>query len=524
MTINFHQPLLAALQNPQVFPHSTGKFEVLETHISWVLLTGEYAYKIKKPVDLGFVDFSTLEKRRHFCHEEMRLNSRLAPELYLEVVAISGNERAPEINSDGDIFEYAVKMRQFQQKNLLLTLLDTEHLSRVEIDQLAMIIADFHRVIAVAGLDSEYGTTGAVLAPVSENFKQIRQYVDTSLEQQLQAIEGWSLQEHQRHFQDFIERKRTGFIRECHGDLHLGNIVLYRDKVMPFDGIEFNPNLYWIDVISELAFVMMDLEDHGRSDLAYRLLNGYLEQTGDYSGLKVLRYYLVYRAMVRAKVNSIRLNQTINSEDLSVCRSNLCNYLNLASYYTQTTDPALIICHGLAGSGKTTVSQLLLEQLPAIRIRSDVERKRLHNLKPDQKSNSGISSGIYTKTSTRQTYQLLLERASTLLKSGYTTIVDATFLHRQQRHYFQAYAESNNITFIIVSCVVDVNTLRQRVAARQQSATEASEADTTVLEHQIHGQQPLTEDEQKYCVQINSESPIDIMPVLKRVRCNKRER
>lgn len=513
-------PLLANLQNPDLFDHQVTRFSIMETHISWILLTGDFVYKIKKPVNLGFLDFSTLEKRLHYCREELRLNGRLAPDIYLSVIKITGTEQSPQINGTGPVIEYAVKMHQFPQQNLLINLLKEGKVTPDHIDQLAAVISQFHDIVQISEIDTPFGTVEAVLAPVKENFRQIRQFTGSDFNQQLELLEKWSFQEHQYRHRIFEKRKANGSIRECHGDLHLGNIVLHNNRIIPFDGIEFNENLYWIDVISELAFLVMDLEDHQRTDLAFRILNAWLERTGDYAGLKVLRYYLVYRAMVRAKVNSIRLNQQNTDDNLAQSRKEFLNYLHLAESYTQPPTPRLIICHGLSASGKTTVSQQLLEILPGIRIRSDVERKRLYHLKSDQKSASGITNGLYSAKISKQTYQRLEELASTIIDAGYTVIVDAAFLMIEQREQFHSIARRCNVPFLIVHCESTKKMMRQRIFTREEIGRDASEAGLEVLEHQIQNYQKLSSQELSDCIKINTETGIDTDPVLKWHLCH----
>ncbi|MGR9073937.1 MAG: bifunctional aminoglycoside phosphotransferase/ATP-binding protein [Gammaproteobacteria bacterium] len=517
MSSNDSSSLLRALQNPRIYDHAVDKFRLLETHISWVLLTGDYAYKIKKPVDFGFLDFSTLEKRRFFCNEELRLNSRLAPDIYLDVVAITGDDSNPRINGEGSAIEYAVKMRQFSQRGLMNAMLARGELNARQIDQLAEILADFHGRIDAAGPETRFGSPETVLAPVVENFRQIREFTGGEFESELAALEDWSLKEHHRRREVFERRKKDGFIRACHGDLHLGNIVIEKGKVIPFDGIEFNENLYWIDVISEIAFLIMDLEDQGRVDFAYRALNAYLQQTGDYSGLAVLHYYLVYRAMVRAKVNGIRLSQPESVEERAESRARLVEYLGLAQSYTRAIRPKLIIFHGLSGSGKTTVSQKLLEAMPAIRIRSDVERKRLFGLKEREDSRSAVSGGIYTADASRSTYGRLFELARTVIDAGFTVLVDAAFLKEAQRRPFKALAGELNVPYLIVDCYADEATLHRRVDAREKAGADASEAGLAVLEHQLAHSDPLTGDELADCVKIFTEKGVDVSMFLERI-------
>ena len=302
--------LISALRDPKCYPHPVRRVDIVETHISCILLTGDYAYKIKKPVNLGFLDFRSLESRRFYCDEELRLNRRTAPLLYLDVVAVNGSESAPVLGGEGPPIEYAVRMHQFPQEALLDRMAKSGTLTPIYIDALARVVAEFHSDIERAGGERPFGSPQRVLAPAIQNFDQMQELVEAESDRDLlQKLQAWTGREHTSLYALFNSRKRDGFIRECHGDLHLGNITLLDGRPTPFDCIEFNEEFRWIDVMNEAAFLMMDLIDHKLKSLAFRFLNGYLEATGDYAGVRVLHYYLVYRALVRAKVSSIRAHQ-----------------------------------------------------------------------------------------------------------------------------------------------------------------------------------------------------------------------
>lgn len=507
-----NRDLLAALQNPAIYAHPVDHVEMLETHISWVLLCGDYAYKIKKPLDLGFLNFSTLEKRRYYCQEELRLNTRLALEIYLAVVAITGSLKHPAIDAPGPVIDYAVKMRRFEQQNLFINRLRAGTLTTGLLDQLALLVANFHGQSPSAGLDTPFGTPETILTPVMENFQQIGEAVDPSTQSRLEWLQQWSTAKHRSLTAVFLQRRKAGHIRECHGDLHLGNIVAFRGQATPFDGIEFNASLRWIDVISDMAFLVMDLDDHHRSDLAFRVLNAYLERTGDYAGLVLLRFYLVYRALVRAKVAGIRLQQAGETPELV---TELRNYLDLANAYSKPPEPRLILCHGLSGSGKTTVSQKLLEALPAIRIRSDVERKRLHRLQPEQRSESGLDQGLYAEQATHRTYSRLMQLAGTVIDAGFSVIVDATFLRQKQRRPFIEMAREKRIPLHIVHCQASINTLQQRIVKREKAGRDASEASLAVLQRQMRSREELTVEELQNCLAVDTDNPADIDALLR---------
>jgi aminoglycoside phosphotransferase family enzyme/predicted kinase len=478
-------PLIANLMRLMPDAH------LIETHISWVIVAGKFAYKLKKPVDLGFLDFRTLERRHFFCQEEVRLNRRLAPDTYLEALPITGSVDHPALGGTGTALEWAVQMRAFPQD---ATLDLEDDIAPEQIDAIAERVAAFHQAISPAAADSHHGTPEQVQSPTRENFRQLRELQPPQEVLDLLAqVETWALAEGSRLAPHFAARKAQGFIRECHGDLHLGNIAWVQAKPLIFDGIEFNADLRFIDVISEMAFLAMDLCHRGREALAWRVLNRYLEYTGDYQGLVALPYYMVYRAMVRAKVAAIRARQAGGDFGESLA------YLRLAIRLAHASSPALILMHGVSGSGKTLLSQYLLEDLGAVRLRSDVERKRLFGLSALQGS-EGIPGGIYTREAGERTRDRLLDLARLLLDTEFRVIVDATFLARDWRAPFQALANELQVPWCLVSPQVDVALLRQRVTQRQSLGWDASEADSTVLEAQLANQEALSPEERQHAV------------------------
>ncbi len=438
-------PLINAMLHPDAYDHSVEQCQLIQTHISWVILTGDYVYKLKKPVDFGFLDFSTLEKRCFYCKEELRLNSRLAPAIYLDVVEIHGTPEHPEFTGNGEVIECAVKMKQFPQEAQLDHVLERGELQLIDIDTIALMIANFHQHIEKSDAQAHYGDPEHVWQPIQENFSQIRQHIDnTSQLESLAKLESWSSSTYASLKNILLTRKNAGFIRECHGDLHLRNLAWYNDAPLAFDCLEFNPELRWVDVISEVAFFVMDLEDHQQAQMAHRFINTYLESTGDYAGIQVYRFYLVYRAMVRAKVDAIRAGQAnISPLEKQAALKDVDEYLQLAQSYTTQTKPKLIITRGLSASGKTTKTHALLELLGAIRIRSDVERKRLFNLTTEQDAGTAIGKGIYSSTATERTYEKLAEFAELIIGAGFTVIVDAANLEYEKRHTIPATGHTN---------------------------------------------------------------------------------
>ncbi|MBK1723375.1 AAA family ATPase [Thiocystis violacea] len=507
--------LLAGMMRPDAYPHAVETVEHLETHISHVFLAGAYAYKLKKPLDLGFLDFSTLERRHLCCDEELRLNCRLAPELYLGVVALTGEPDAPRVGGEGVALEFAVHMRRFPQASLL----DRLPLSSELMRRLAELVAEFHARIPVADEASAYGAPVVILEPMLENLRQIRsRSVIPANIARLDHLEVWT----RRRFAELTpvmeKRRREGFVRECHGDMHRGNIALVDGEICIFDAIEFNPNLRWIDTASEIAFFVMDLEQSGERAHAQLFLNRYLERSGDYGALRVLDFYKVYRAMVRAKVLAIRLGQRdLQPSEEADIRRQCTHYLSLAESYTQPRRPHLLIACGLPGSGKSRLSYRLREVRPMIHLRSDLERKRLFGLHELERTATQVGKGIYFPNATNWTYDRLHRLADAILASGYDVLVDATFIARERRERFHDLAAKHRAGFGILALDAPLDVLRERVMRRLSRGDDASEADLAVLERQHAGRQCLNDWERGYAVLVDTSREPQLVDVLSRI-------
>jgi len=490
-------PLINGLLSPQVYNHPTEHITLHQTHISWVLCTGPFAYKLKKPVNLGFLDFSTLARRLHFCEEELRLNKVLAPELYLAVVKITGPAESPQIDGDGAAIEYAVKMIQFDNNQQFDRLLPLNQLEAHRIKELAEKISAFHETTE-KNLDADWSAPEKVHNPVQQNYCQAIELSQSStIKTRLQVLLNWHNQQYALHEDLILRRQASGYIRECHGDLHLANIALINNNVVIFDRIEFDINLRMIDIVSEIAFLLMDLEAHQQHGLAYNFINHWLALTGDYTGLNLLTYYKAYRAMVRAKIALI-------SDDLSQFTS----YLDLTETYTSLRGQTIIITHGLSGSGKSSVTKLLAPQLQAIVVRSDIERKRHFSARGDT---------LYSEETTRDTYRHMTMACSGIINAGYNAILDATFLQKEQRQLFLSLAEKLGVHCIILDCYAPVAQLEQWIIERSQRNDDPSDATVAVLHHQLHTRDALRQDEHRHCISIDTSKAIDIDALATRI-------
>lgn len=491
-------------QDPSCYPHPTGQITLIETHISWVLLTGNWAYKIKKPVALDFLDFSTLSLRHRYCKEELRLNHRFAPDLYEAVVPITSTEAGPRIGGAGPRLEYAVKMRQFDQSALLTRQLEAGTLSAADWFALGSELARVHQTLPAVLLGAPLD---AAWQPMADNFAAIRERLAQATDlRALATLEHWSRAELERLGPRLVERNRSGWVRECHGDLHLENIAWIDGRFRPFDCIEFAPELRQIDVQSELAFLTMDLEDHGDTTAGHRVANGYLEASGDYSGAELRAFFSAYRALVRSKVALMRAEQQ-SDEHAAATRARAVGYLHLARSYSERRTPWLAITHGFSGAGKSTFALDLAAATGAVRIRSDVERKRLYKVAPDDHA---ANPALYSAAASDRTFTRLEDLAQQMLRAGLPVIVDATFLHRARRRQFIELATRERAPWRILSLKAPADILRKRVAHR---LPDASDANLKVLEQQFGHHDPLEADEQAHAIEIDVSDGWDLAEI-----------
>ncbi|MES2098242.1 MAG: AAA family ATPase [Pseudomonadota bacterium] len=480
---------------------------LVQTHISWVLLTDQLAYKLKKPVHLPFVDFSTLALRKHFCEEELRLNRRFAPSLYLGVVPVCGSAQAPHLHGPGEPIDYAVCMRRFAPGALLSERLAAGALLPEHLDGLARRVAAFHQDAAIAPPAQTGDARQRVVAPALGVLQQLRIHCDAA---RVGGLESWVRAQAEALRDTWPARQLDDRLRDCHGDLHLANAVLLDGEATPFDCLEFDPELRRIDVMSDIAFLTMDLKANGRSDLAFRFLDAYLQCSGDYAGVAVLRFYEVYRAVVRALVGCLRpaakgMPASAAGPDYLACAERIAQGGNA---------PRLLITHGVSGSGKSTVAQQLLAAAGAIRLRSDVERKRLFGLTALERSIGRAE--IYAPDATERTFERLAQCTRTALHAGYPVIVDAAFLRRAERDVFRALAAELRVPFTILHCTASDARLQERVAKRSTARDDASEADLAVLERQRAHGEPLDGDERACTLEIMTDDAVDAVVLCER--------
>ncbi len=496
-----------ALTDPRCFGRGVSKVQLVETHVSWVFLTGRYAFKVKKPVKLPFVDFSTLALRRKFCIEELRVNRRLAPDLYLGVVPIGGSHAAPRVGRT-PAFEYAVKMREFPSSDRLDRRLETEGLPKAAVADFGARLAAFHAKLPPLRNIAAAEVGGAAL----RNAREVERYLGRRHRIEVRQLRDWTERRCAALAGIFAQRAKEGAHRECHGDLHLQNLLWRRGAIEAFDALEFDRALRDIDVISEAAFLAMDLHAHGHPELAFEFLNRYLEVGGGYAGIDVLPFYLVYRALVRAKVAAIK-----NAQAGTRGRDHE-RYLAAALELAAGHRPLLVITHGLSGSGKTHVTDELIGRLRALRARSDVERKRLHGLEVTARTASAIGAGLYDPSATRKTYAALGEIADRLLRNGQTALIDAAFLRRRERLEFRQIAAANGAGFAILHCHAAPSALRERIAARERARRDASEANLAVLESQLSSHEPLDRAERRSAITVDTGRRVHYADLAERLR------
>ncbi|MGM3309049.1 AAA family ATPase [Anabaena sp. WFMT] len=486
--------LIQQMLQPGFYPHAvTEPIQLIQTHVSYVLLTGDYAYKLKKPVNFGFLDYSTLEKRSHFCQEELRLNQRGAGELYLEVVPIALVSEQYHLGDTGETVEYALKMRQFPQESLFSELFAQGKLNEMHLEELGRVVAQYHSQAQTNDYIRSFGEVSQVQLSINENYTQTQNYIGgPQTQEQFAQTKEYTDNFFAQRPELFTSRIANNYIRECHGDLHLRNIALWHDKIMLFDCIEFNEPFRFVDVMYDVAFTVMDIEARGRKDLGNAFLNAYAEQTGDWEGLQVLPLYLSRQAYVRAKVTSFLLDDSSVPATVKEEAANTASaYYRQAWEYTKPKQGKVILMSGLSGSGKSTTARYLARQLGAVHLRSDAVRKHLAGIPLLERG----GDEIYTPEMTEQTYDRLLILGIILANQGWSVILDAKYDRQHLRENAIAQTQQYQLPLQIIHCTAPLEVLQERLVNRTGDIADAT---ADLLVSQLNQAEPFTDKEQPY--------------------------
>jgi aminoglycoside phosphotransferase family enzyme/predicted kinase len=487
---------LLSLLTPPAYAHPVKLVRLIETHISWVLITGEFAYKLKRPVQYPFVDLRSAERRAFCCAEEIRLNRRFAPELYLGVSKITAKDGQARMDGEGPAVEHAVRMRQFECEEGLDRLLATRRVEPGELEVFGRNLAAIHAQLPVAQDPQAWGRPDSVVTLLLENLAQCVQLaaphgtqsriraICEPYEARVRAAKSW-----------IGIRRNEGRVRECHGDLHARNVVRYAGRLVAFDCIEFEPAFRWIDVAEEIAFLLMDLEARHAPLHAQAFMGGYLAHSGDYQACRLLRLYEIHHALVRAKVAAVEASNAseASARDGAIGQHEV--YLECARRFLARESPMLLLMFGSSGSGKTWLAKRLAPLLDAVHLRSDIERKRMAGLAEHERSDSAVEQGLYSQQSSARVYEHLARCADDALAGGYSVIVDATFSRRGDRERFRKLAVERGVELRVIRCHAPKEVLAARIAERQRAQADASEADLAVLAWQQSHREPVTADE-----------------------------
>lgn len=487
--------LIVALLRPEAYPHPVGRVELLQTHISYVLLAGDYAYKIKKPVDFGFLNFTTLRRRQYYCQREVALNSRLCPQIYLGVVPITASRGVYRIGGRGRVVEYAVQMRRLPQERMMDRLLAEGRLNEAMVEALAEKIADFHARSETRPAIVRYGSPQAIARNWEENFQQTEPYIGTTLSRwQYEFIRACVHSFLIRQRPLLLQRMAAGRVRDCHGDLRT-SAVCYSNGICVFDCIEFNRRFRYCDAASEVAFLAMDLELRGRPDLAHCFIQRYLATAADPDLLSVIDFYQCYRAYVRGKVESFRFSESeVGEAEKAEALTTAHRCFELACRYaSQWQTPLLLITCGLPGTGKSVLAHALASERGLTVIASDIVRKELAGLVPSEHRYEPFGRGIYSASFTRRTYRAMLKRARALLEQGRSVVLDATFSRRWQRALAERTARAAGALFFCLETRTDEAVVQQRLAQRREDTATISDARWEIYVAQRAAFEPVAE-------------------------------
>jgi len=484
---------LESLLSPRAFPHPVKEVRLVETHISWLLLTGDFVYKIKRPVQFSFVDLRSAEHRDFLCHEEVRLNRRFAPTVYLGVSHITADDQGARLDGTGPVLESCVRMRQFDSGQQLDHLLERNAIRPDELCEFGRELARIHATLPTVDATHHWGQPEAIRAMLMRNLDECAETLGNRLvpalrarlDEVAQGAAGW-----------MAVRRSGGRVRECHGDLHCSNIVRLAGRLCAFDCLEFDPALRWIDVADEIAFLLADLAPYDNPMLQQAFLAGYLLESGDYEAARFLFLYEAHRYLVRAKV------VTLSGEGPSALA-----FVAAAQRVLSPKRPVLILMSGLSGSGKSWLARQLAPSIGAIHLRSDVERKRLAGMDIGAHAAAAPGTGLYSAQMSERLQESLLANAEALLSGGLTTLVDATFIRRSHRRAFLNLAARLQAPIRIVRCEASLDILRERIEKRAKRGADPSDADSSVLQWQLQHEEPFDSEEARLVLCVSSEDP-----------------
>lgn len=502
---------LDALLDPAAFDEATTSVALIQTHVSVLFLTDRFVYKIKKPVDFGFLNFLTLDRRRFYCEEEVRLNRRLCPGMYLGVVEVRESPAGVCLSGQGTVVDYAVKMKRLPAERMLDQLLAQDAVGEDDIRGIARIIGEFHLHAERSKEIDSYGSLEVIRRNWSENFLQMEPFLSRTLSRtDFHAIHAWVERFMADHEELFAERVANGFIRDCDGDIHSENICL-ADQIYIFDCIEFNARFRFSDTAADLAFLLMDLEYRGRRDFAEVLLREYCTVTGDHGLVEVLDFYRVYRAFVRGKVESFRLDDPhIDKRGKEFARQSARRHFRLARGYLSRRglSPVLVAFSGLMGAGKSTLARELSFELGLELLSSDLLRKELAGLSKTAHCQEGYNQGIYSLEFTRDTYREMFRRAEDALAGGRSVIMDASFSRRADRFAAAALARRLGVRFCLFHTECPEEVSRERLEVREAAGRDVSDGRWELFSRQKNDFEPLLPQQENW-EEIDTSQPVE---------------
>jgi len=503
--------LIEFLLSPNTYPHLPTEIKHIQTHASDVFVAAPYVYKIKKPVDFGFLDYSTLEKRKYFCEKEYELNKMLCCSAYIGIEIISLKDGKLKLGPGDETIEYSVKMNLLPEQYFLHNLLREGEVSKDDFSKIAEKLMDYYMSQLPSDFIGTFGQPENIKSIIDDNISTSKKFLnETITANSYNTLKSYNDTIFKNKSGIFIKRMRDGWIRDCHGDLRLEHINLSNNDICIYDCIEFNEKFRYIDIASDIAFLSMDLDYNGYYKFSDFFIDEISGLMNDENINDVLDFYKCYRAIVRGKVDSLKsFEPEVPEDERSRARKNAELFYKLALKYSLFgSRPAIIVVSGVIGTGKSTIAKALTEELSFDVISSDIVRKKISGVPKFERKYEGYDAGLYSGDVTEKTYSEMFDVAEDIIKNGKSAIIDASFSKKKWREHIVKLSKNFDSRIYFIETQTPINVIEQRLIAREREQKTVSDARLEILDRFISDYEQPAEINSKILITIDTSKPV----------------